>query len=105
MVGYGPAVSEPVAVQELLEVLVEVLSEELLDELEEELPELFVQANGATMPSPKAARPFLKNAFLSILMVLVKSNVIYVTTYIHYKLPCYLLERENGGESDKYCGV
>jgi hypothetical protein len=103
MVGYGPAVSEPVAVQELLEVLVEVLSD-VLDELEEELPELFVQANGATMPSPKAARPFLKNAFLSILMVLVKSNVIYDTAHIHYWLPYCCLEGGNSGELGKCCG-
>jgi hypothetical protein len=56
-----------VAVQEELDEPVEVLSD-VLDELEEELPELFVQANGATRPNPKAARLFLKKTFLSIVV-------------------------------------
>jgi len=68
MVGYGPAVSEDVTVQDPEVVVPDVLPDELL----EEEPESFLQANGAMMPSPNAARPLFKNIFLSILGVLVK---------------------------------
>jgi hypothetical protein len=38
---------------------------------EEEPPESFLQASGAIIPNPNAARPLFKNIFLSILGVLV----------------------------------
>ena len=80
MVGYGPAVSDADAVQEVLVVELLLLEEELLLLLEEEVLEVllvegvavsFLQelARGAMKATPSAAIPPFKNALRSIVIV------------------------------------